>query len=699
MAVQSELNQSEDGGLEALESETEQKPLEGHAEALLHMVRLFLHSRHSPRGAYDELIGFVKKYAGRYVVKYPQLSDFVQRTEGLVGTYLRVLADNGRCGLEYDREKLKAFSYPAYYSEVIRRAFRALMEHPEDPFPSEKSLGVELPQGIVTAVNIKTEFVDILRSSQGKPPSILKLVFPELIDAVLVTSDLVHRRLLELAVLKMRAYLGTRNNASYVVNRLHSVFRSGDRALKEMINSIITRPGKAMATLFETSDFYFRFWAHFANLVIQEFRERKDSSAEEQSYCQSAYLLGYYNVYFKGVVQKESERAAAIKSFETQFRKAPYVYSLRDLYSAKDSRGMPLVRNTNRDVFVKFIDERSSAKGQELPQLVRLKADTRSEYYVHREMVVPVFLRLVREQSESLRVRYLDDWEQLLRQGRRTAAMSEDREFERDVESLLKASSPVMNALLSYNLLMLARELAAASHAEMARQLSAYLDEKNLRLRPLAQILGLERKALYEAARLRLPMWQRYSLLRNLRFAMQGLLRLFGRRDHGRQAPEAAPGSSGGGLSAPAGRQGAPSLGHMLADTPGSGRPVGGAGGSAGGARLEQRTAYRKALHELKIQFVGKGATIPQTMAALAEKWNPLYDPKARANLVEDVNAMIRDYVRGLRRGFRIKPPDASRLRALAQKLAQNEAFNRIKHRDYFQRYIEIYMIRLLGER
>ncbi len=59
---------------------------------------------------------------------------------------------------------------------------------------------------------------------------------------------------------------------------------------------------------------------------------------------------------------------------------------------------------------------------------------------------------------------------------------------------------------------------------------------------------------------------------------------------------------------------------------------------------------------------------------------------------------MVRDYLRNIRRTFRVNPPDAERIRTLAQKLATNKSFNRIKRKDYFTRYIEIYMIKLLAE-
>ncbi|MBN1685068.1 MAG: hypothetical protein JW852_00355, partial [Spirochaetales bacterium] len=78
-------------------------------------------------------------------------------------------------------------------------------------------------------------------------------------------------------------------------------------------------------------------------------------------------------------------------------------------------------------------------------------------------------------------------------------------------------------------------------------------------------------------------------------------------------------------------------------------------------------------------------------------KWNPLFDPQAKANLVEDVNALVRDFLRKLKRGFLVRPPDAARIRNMAENLGANHAFDQIKNRDALQRYIELYMIGVLG--
>ena len=86
------------------------------------------------------------------------------------------------------------------------------------------------------------------------------------------------------------------------------------------------------------------------------------------------------------------------------------------------------------------------------------------------------------------------------------------------------------------------------------------------------------------------------------------------------------------------------------------------------------------------------------SLKILAGKWNPLIDPQSKADLVEDVNSLTRDFLRRLRKGFHVKPPDAARIRNLAKELSDNKALQKINRKEYLVRYIEIYMIKCLQQ-
>ncbi len=672
--------------LEPVEEEPKRASLDPLPQAVLHMLRHFAMLQRRARFEFGEFAGFVKVNLGRFLLNFPQLEQLAQRTDLQLSMHLRALGERDLCRLEYDGPEIVGILYPGFFSEVVRKLYGLLEQRPQEPFPNEKGLNLKIPDDLVLDVDLKTEFVELLSNPRPEAPEVLRLGFPDGLPQILVTADLMKGKLLEVSLAKLREYLGSRNNAGYIMHRLLPALRGNDHVLRDTLNAIITRSGRAISSITEPSDFSFRFWAHFANLVVQDYRERTDRNAEETGYCQAAYLAGYYNVYYRGRVQSASEKTTVLKRFDLQFRKAPYAYTLRDFYGVKDEKGLPLVRSSTQDVFLKFLEERTRLEGQKgLPELVRLKTASGQEYYLAREIIVPFFLKRLYDRRDQVREQYIDSWSEAIREGQRLAAMREERAYANDLDAVLRGLDPLLHALLNYSILFLAREHAKLS-VEQQRELGRCLDDAQGRMAPLDEILGLPRKQLLEDARLRVPVWQRYPLFKTLVNWLRSLFQGSGSRaermapKEGAKPAEAAPKGPAAGKRAASGEK---EEAGTTVTSPVSAR---------------QLAVYRNAVQNLKVQFVGTDKTVPERLGELAEKWNPLYDPKARTDLVEDVNAMIRDYLRSMRRGFRLKPPDAARLQALAGQISRNQAFDRIKRKDLFLRYLEVYMIKILGE-
>jgi hypothetical protein len=106
--------------------------------------------------------------------------------------------------------------------------------------------------------------------------------------------------------------------------------------------------------------------------------------------------------------------------------------------------------------------------------------------------------------------------------------------------------------------------------------------------------------------------------------------------------------------------------------------------------------AYRKSIASLRARVVPEGTSLPTALDELAEKWNPLYGEEQKANLVEDVNSLARDFLRSLRRGFLVNPPSLERVRELAKALAADKHLDKIRKKEPLERYLEIYLITCL---
>ena len=113
----------------------------------------------------------------------------------------------------------------------------------------------------------------------------------------------------------------------------------------------------------------------------------------------------------------------------------------------------------------------------------------------------------------------------------------------------------------------------------------------------------------------------------------------------------------------------------------------------------EHVAKYRKALKKVKEEIIGLNENIDKKLIMLAEKWNPLYDYTAKVNLVEDVNCLIRDFLRSIKKSFKVRPPTTSQIHDLARDLARSNILTEIKKKESLTLYIEAYMIKILEEK
>ena len=111
---------------------------------------------------------------------------------------------------------------------------------------------------------------------------------------------------------------------------------------------------------------------------------------------------------------------------------------------------------------------------------------------------------------------------------------------------------------------------------------------------------------------------------------------------------------------------------------------------------VDSLAGYRKAIAGLRDRALPAGKSLPTALDELAERWNPLYAPEQKANLVEDVNSLARDFLRSLRKGFLVSPPTLERLRDLAKQLATGKHLERIRKKEPLERYLELYFIKIL---
>ncbi len=659
-----------------------------------------------PRVTFDKLLSFTHKYLEKYADSSPELSDLDDNTENVLTAHLIALETEGRVSLSYEDSRIVGVYFAEYYPRVINSAYEKIRERTSEPLPSEETLGITIPNELITPVNVRTNFLDWLGAADRSEDTVLRLMFPEDLQSIVATLGVIKHTLASVSLQKIRDYLRNKRNAGYMHSKLRAVFRNRDVALKETLNKILTTPDDSLKTILHPSEFTFHFWTSLSSAIIKEFGQKQEAQQEEIDYCRAAYLIGYYNVFYKNVEQRKKDVDTAIKSVDAKLRKEPYAYRLSDVHGFTDSKGVPLVKRCPRHKIDSYIEEKLlPPDSTHMPELIRSRSADGHDYYIRKESIFKIVFPEIRDASEVFENEISEKWTATLRRNEQLKEMQDDTAFEQVLTTMMKERKPLLYGLLRYDLLhVIATEQKLFGSAQ--EELDRTLDRKNQRIRPLSVVLDIDRRKLLSDARLRLPFWQAVPMLRGI---VAWLKRLFlgepsprkkrrAARKQQRRAGETATSEAGdahgtgdrdGGLTAFA-EAAVESTAVRFGDRPDAAR----ADEQAKGTSPDVKRAARK----LQEEYVSPGGHVDTTLEELAERWNPLLDPVAQKNLVEDVNSLVRDFIRKRKTVFRSSPPTRGRVQQMAAQLAQNSALAEIKRKEPLRRYLELYMLRILGK-
>ena len=386
---------------------------------------------------------------------------------GEVETAVVELAGSGALVATAEGGKPRFVRLPDFHLVALVDLYRTLSVDPTKPFPRAETAPAPIPAGQLIAADVKGELGVLLDKSEPGMKGIVNLQFPEGVDPLIVPQQSVSTDLIDAAAVRISRYLLEGKNAAYAESKLGGALRGHEAQVRQSMEDATTRPKKAAAAILSPTDFSFRFWTHLSNLVLQDIRAKSDRTDTDQGACQSAYIIGYAVFHKKGAVQKEQDWAADRKSLDVQVRKAPFVFGFQELYALKDAKGAPYVAKHSRDFIISFLKEKTKRSGTEaIPYLVRLHAAAqKKDYFIQRDLLVPVFLRKIAEAAEELRTLYLEEWTAELRQERTPPIARSDAAFRKDVEQRVAQGYPLLAAMANGAMLYIAAEETAISES------------------------------------------------------------------------------------------------------------------------------------------------------------------------------------------------------------------------------------------
>jgi len=563
------------------------------------------------------------------------------------------LAGEGKCELITEGESNKIYM-SFFYLETLNKEYLNVDEDKILPFPSEESLKIKLPESEV--INLVTEYDLIfhLESLEDSAIKILKIIFPDEFGSALVLTSMIPQRLTELAIVKVRNYLLRYANKDYAYNKLSTQLQGREVYLREALDKLVQQPLVLYPDIEAGGELAYLFWAHFGALVKSDVKKKRERLPMDIAAFQSVFIIEAIIKYFKALAVKNREAEAAFKNLESHLNKTPYIYSMDEILKFTNPKGEPLLGKYTEEALENWLRKKTteSADGK-LPALILMPGSTKNEqYFILKDKILSLCSRYLTEARLQVKDTVTKQWSKLLTDFKRDKTMDSEKDFEKLLVRLVERARPELIDLLANPKFFLV-------YQEMERDVVGVSFSTRIfsqgRLLPYSTLLNIQRRELLRDIKLSLPFW--YSLP-----IICDIISFF-RKYFGKKTPVIL-----NELDKQESQQGSSHAGEIKA-----------------------------AIKALESTLIPSGQTIDDYMKNLEDRWGRLLDPKARENLIADVNNLVRDYMRRtLRLQKQYKPTRESLNQLAANLVTSNEGLASLREREALTLYLELRMLKIL---
>ena len=621
---------------------------------LFYLLRVFSARIKSPAFGIAEFLDYTGKFAAKKAIQEPEWKKWADNAEGQFNAEILSLTESGKCIVLAHAKGGRIF-VPSACRDLITAAYRDIDSLANSPFPNEHSLKLRMPGGFARVIQLHSDMGLFFGDEEDAPDpgEIISLQFPQNCGNALMLASMLPRKLMELALLKIRSYLQTRGNKDFVLNKLIGQLQGREKVLKDIVDRVMIRPLDCVNEMERSADFPYLFWTYFCPLVKNDITKKNEILSEDMAALQAVCVIEVCGSFYRARAAKRREVDAAFMNLEARMDKKPWRYTLDEIVGFKNDKGVSLVEIYSPRELEGYIQTAiTESRDGLLPQWLVLQGEKKGErWFAKKERYVFLCTKLLQEAQQRIKADINKNWSKLLQNYSREPAMETDTEFEKYLEKQTRTLFPDLPALLGDPKLFLAYEEINRGQGT-AQQL--FRDGNVL---PYNVLYSLDRRLLLSDVKLRLPFWFSVPIL----VAIIGFFRKLGAKKKAKKWQNTSEDA---------------------------------------GVVTKEQSELQKSISQVESALVPPGKTLDGYLAELEERWVHLIDQDARDNLVNDVHVLLRDNLRSTMRVYRKKKISRDGLHDIVElMISRNNALRSLKEQRALQQYMELYAIKLLSSR
>ena len=615
---------------------------------LLHLLRMFSLRRNSAQVTLQPFQDYLHRYARHFLQQKQDLAVLLEISLETLLSELKKIQDEGDIEITTDKSNTTIIFVPYYHVDNISRQYANLEQHPDIPFPLLSDLPRNFPGKLLKAISVSDDLAEL--APESKENSFLyALNYNGDIPALIFPGSYTTEKLLNLALGKIKLFLSKDESRDYMQKRLMVANPGKEFTVKTFITKTMAHSVNSFQNVKESGDNYI-LWGQLCAFIKQEFVKKNEKLPDEIALLQAAGILEYLNNYYRNKTQKDIQTDTALKNLLLAFQKAPYYFTMKQITQFTDSRGVPLLGQYSEETLQKFMKEKaSSSEKYIIPDILTFANASNDRFYLLTEKVVPLLISLINEARKPVRELCIKKWHEMLINFEQDDSMKNDMAFNELLKEITAHSAPNLYGLLNASFI-----LSIIADPRLNEIQAMEINRIFPAGKPAAysEILMLNRHEILSDTKILLPFWYTIPII-------SSIIAFFKRK---KKTPQPA-------------------------------QPE------------KKETTYKKPKQRLKdaaekisAEFIPEGMTLDQTLEKALDEWNQTLGHPARENLTEDVNALIRDYLRGINRTLSFSSFTADRVRSLAKTLLESSSLLKIKERKALQNYAELYIVKLVSQ-
>jgi hypothetical protein len=611
---------------------------------------------------------YIRRYAQKHANENTELIPFMgQSTDPLINE-ITLLASSHKIASTVDKAGNEVIFVVPFIVDKLAAKYKEIANNPTIPFPLSTDLSKKIPQEVIQK-QAAAEFLTPLFEGKNTFDSetLFGLVMPREMPVILFPSSISVNLLLDISMNKIRQMLHKDEYHDYFLKKLKISNAGKEISVKNFFTQFITKPVDALETLKNSGDAFY-FWSQLCFFIRQDYEKVKDYTAEDIAILQSVIITEIAISYFKNKSQQNAQRQAALKMLENHLSKPPYYFDHGTILKFTDTKGVPLIGQYSEEDLNNYLKEKTTkSESNELPELLTFKAYANEQrLYIEKAKVLQLIVRLCSDARETLKDKLTKEWYEIYQGFETVQEMSNQEAFELKLEQEVKTISPILFALLNSNFLSLVHYEARMAHDPAAEKISLF---ENGKLKPYSELLLLSRHEISTDARILLPFWYTTPIL-------SWLVALFMRPSKKEKAKRQAERKRASRDTRNSDEE------NQTFKTP-----------QKSGDRKKDLINAAKSLED---KMIPQGSTLDRELHSYEHQWNMLINKKLAADLTEDVNSLIRDYMRKTIRTMQGSSFTEERVRGLAETLAKTPSLQRIKDQEELTMYIQLYIIKIV---